>query len=88
MKCFRLNLSKALITSILFHPVSFSSLTYPRVYKIIERARMGKNKWAFYAVAKGRNVGLFSTWNECKIQIDGYKGARFKGFNSKEDAER
>ena len=50
--------------------------------------KMGKNKWSFYAVARGRKVGLFTTWNDCKRQIDGFKGARFKGFNSKDDAER
>ena len=45
-------------------------------------------KWSYYAVAKGRNVGIFSNWNECKLHVLGFDGARFKGFNSKEDAER
>ena len=45
-------------------------------------------KWTYYAVAKGRKVGLFTTWAACKVQVDGFKGAKYKGFNSKEDAEK
>lgn len=46
-----------------------------------------KSKNGFYAVAKGRKVGIFKTWNECKSQVDKYKGAKFKKFDTKEDAE-
>ena len=45
-------------------------------------------KWTFYAVAKGRKAGLFTNWGDCKKQVDGFKGAKYKGFNSKEDAEK
>ena len=45
-------------------------------------------KWSYYAVAKGRKVGLFTTWDDCKKQVNGFKGARFKGFHSKDDAEK
>jgi len=48
---------------------------------------MGKTK-KFYAVAKGRNVGIFSSWDECKLQTEGYKGARYKSFMSENEAER
>jgi len=48
---------------------------------------MGKTK-KFYAVAKGRNVGIFSSWDECKLQTEGYKGARYKSFLSEIEAER
>lgn len=41
----------------------------------------------FYAVAKGIETGVFSTWNECKKNVNGYNGAIFKKFNTKEDAE-
>ena len=49
---------------------------------------MGKQKWSFYAVARGKKVGIFPNWNECKLQVNGFNGARFKGFNSKEEAQR
>jgi ribonuclease HI len=42
---------------------------------------------SFYAVAKGREVGIFRTWAECKSLTDGFKGAVFKKFDSKESAE-
>lgn len=41
----------------------------------------------YYAVRKGRNVGVYTTWNECQDQVSGYKGAEFKSFKTKEEAE-
>lgn len=40
----------------------------------------------YYAVKKGRRVGIYNTWNECKKQVDGYSGAKYKSFKNKEDA--
>jgi len=42
----------------------------------------------FYAVAKGKHTGIFNSWAECKLNTDGCKGAIFKKFNTKEDAEK
>jgi ribonuclease HI len=42
---------------------------------------------SYYAVAKGKNTGVFLTWNEAKVQIEGFKGARFQRFTSKDEAE-
>ncbi|MCR5559996.1 MAG: ribonuclease HI [Schwartzia sp.] len=33
-----------------------------------------------YVVKRGRNTGLFNTWEECKAQVEGYQGAVYKGF--------
>ncbi|WP_195953141.1 viroplasmin family protein [Clostridium saudiense] len=44
---------------------------------------MGK----FYAVKNGRNIGIYNSWNECKKQIDGFKGAIYKSFLSEKEAE-
>ena len=41
----------------------------------------------FYAVAVGRNTGIFSTWDECSSQVNGFKGSRFKKFSTVEEAE-
>nr|CAI6686381.1 BPK_HP1_G0044130.mRNA.1.CDS.1 [Saccharomyces cerevisiae] len=41
----------------------------------------------FYAVRKGRETGIYNTWNECKNQVDGYGGAIYKKFNSYEQAK-
>ncbi|QQK75535.1 viroplasmin family protein [Salicibibacter cibarius] len=47
---------------------------------------MAKKK--YYVVWKGRNPGIYQSWPECQEQVSGYKGARFKSFSSKEEAER
>lgn len=40
----------------------------------------------FYAVKKGRQTGIFSTWAECEEQVKGFKGATYKSFQTKEEA--
>lgn len=41
---------------------------------------------AYYAVAKGKTVGIFSTWNECQTQVSGFKGAVYKKFPTEAEA--
>ena len=41
----------------------------------------------YYAVAKGRNVGIYNFWNDAKEQVLNYKGAIFKSFKNEKDAE-
>lgn len=41
----------------------------------------------FYAVHNGRFPGIYDTWDECKQQIHKWKGAKYKKFDTKEDAE-
>ena len=43
---------------------------------------------SFYAVARGTQTGIFNSWAECKANTDGFKGARFKKFNTKEEADK
>ena len=45
-----------------------------------------KNK--YYVVWNGVNPGIYETWNECQLQIKGFKGAAYKGFETREEAER
>lgn len=40
----------------------------------------------FYAVKNGRIPGIYTTWEECKAQVDGFSGPVFKGFETKEEA--
>lgn len=42
---------------------------------------------AFYAVANGFTVGIFTTWDECNRSVKGYKHAIFKKFSVKQEAE-
>ena len=41
---------------------------------------------SYYAVARGVQPGIYSTWDECKEQVNGFKGASFQKFKSEEDA--
>ena len=45
---------------------------------------MKKKLW--YAVKSGRKTGLFTSWDDCKLQVIGYPGASYKGFFTKEEA--
>ena len=47
---------------------------------------MAKGKTKFYAVAAGRQPGIYSTWAECERQVKGFSGARFKSFKTREEA--
>ena len=48
---------------------------------------MSKTKKNFYAVRKGRNVGIYNSWDECNKQVSGFRGAEYKGFKTKHQAE-
>jgi len=41
----------------------------------------------YYAVRIGKTPGIYTNWEDCKAQVTGYKGAVFKGFEEKKDAE-
>lgn len=47
---------------------------------------MAKQK--YYVVWKGRESGIYSSWDECKKQIDGFTGAEYKSFETQELAEK
>jgi len=40
-----------------------------------------------YTVHKGRVPGIYTTWAECKKQIDKFDGAIYKKFNNKDEAK-
>ena len=44
-----------------------------------------KNK--YYVVWRGRLTGIFESWEECKQQTDGFEGAQYKGYPTRELAE-
>ena len=44
-------------------------------------------KYKYYAVRKGKNIGIFNTWDECKVSTLNYPNAEFKSFNTHEEAE-
>ncbi|HAT55186.1 MAG TPA: RNase HI [Lactobacillus sp.] len=42
----------------------------------------------FYAIARGRKTGIFTTWAEAKKQVDDMAGARYKSFPTREAAQQ
>jgi ribonuclease HI len=40
----------------------------------------------YYAVANGRNIGIFLNWNDCNDSVKGYKNALYKKFDTNEEA--
>ncbi len=46
---------------------------------------MGKNK--YYVVWHGVSPGIYTSWTDCKLQINGFKGAVYKSFNTRKEAE-
>lgn len=47
---------------------------------------MSKNK--YYVVWAGVNPGIYNSWKECLLQVKGFQGARYKGFETHEEAEK
>ena len=45
-------------------------------------------KKKFYVVWNGLTPGIYRSWDDCQAQIKGVKGAVYKSFDSKEEAER
>ncbi|HIE16390.1 MAG TPA: ribonuclease H [Bacteroidales bacterium] len=41
----------------------------------------------YYVVWKGHNPGVYTSWNECKKQVQGVVGAQYKAFANKQEAE-
>lgn len=41
---------------------------------------------SFYAVAVGKEIGIYTNWLECKSMVIGYPGSKYKKFNTLEDA--
>ncbi|HGF5167799.1 viroplasmin family protein [Vibrio parahaemolyticus] len=41
----------------------------------------------YYVVWQGREKGIFTTWAECKKQVDKFAGARYKAFPTLTEAE-
>jgi ribonuclease HI len=45
------------------------------------------NKRKFYVVWKGRRTGVFTSWEDCSAAVTGYRGAAYKAFDSRAEAE-
>lgn len=44
-------------------------------------------KIKYYGVRKGLAPGVYTTWDECKAQVDGFSGAEYKSFKTEDEAK-
>jgi len=42
----------------------------------------------YYVVWVGKTPGIYTAWNECKAQVDGVPGAKYKSYPTKAEAEK
>ena len=49
---------------------------------------MSKARQKYYVVWTGRQPGIYLTWEECKAQVLGAEGARYKAFPTMEQARQ
>ena len=40
----------------------------------------------FYAVKVGKIPGIYNTWDDCKVQVEGFPGATYKSFKTAAEA--
>ncbi len=40
----------------------------------------------YYAVRKGKITGVFESWEACRASVEGFAGAQYKGFPTREEA--
>ena len=45
-------------------------------------------KEKFYTVWKGKRPGIYTTWQDCKAAIEGFKGAQYKSFSTFAEAKK
>lgn len=45
-------------------------------------------KEKFYVVWTGVNPGIYTSWTDCQLQTKGYEGAKYKSFETREEAEK
>ncbi len=45
-------------------------------------------KQKYYVVWKGRKPGIYLSWVECRVQVDGFTAAAYKSFTSAIEAEK
>lgn len=48
---------------------------------------MSEKKQKYYVVWVGETPGIYNSWTECQLQIKGYPAAKYKAFETKEEAQ-
>lgn len=56
------------------------------VQEYCDKQQVTKPKESFYAVRKGHVPGIYSSWDECQAQTQGFSGCQYKKFKTHEEA--
>lgn len=46
-----------------------------------------KQKQKYYVVWQGHNTGIYTSWDECKQQVNGFENAKYKSFENLAEAQ-
>lgn len=63
-----------------------SPIGLPLLKKVLEDLICRKLNMPYYAVARGREVGVFESWDICRSHTANFKGAMYKKFDSEDTA--
>ena len=69
------------------HDGSASNIRASATYTLAWSAMAKRKAFVAYGVRVGRHPGVYSTWDQCKAQVEGYARAQYKGFATTEEAE-
>ena len=47
---------------------------------------MSYQKRKFYVVWEGRAPGIYDSWEECKIQVENFPGAKYRSYPTQNEA--
>uniref|UniRef100_A0A7E4V9Y1 ribonuclease H n=1 Tax=Panagrellus redivivus TaxID=6233 RepID=A0A7E4V9Y1_PANRE len=68
-------------------PISASGLPKATILAVSKPTLpLSHRSMSYYAVARGRNAGIYRNWDDCRNQVHGYSGARFKKFDTAAEA--
>lgn len=69
------------------HHLQFDKYRITRYNNTLSKFRRTTVAQKYYAVKAGYIPGIYKSWDDCKKQTDGFSGAIYKSFKTKEEAE-
>lgn len=57
-------------------------------FVVNKKNKLDMAKEKYYVVWEGVKPGIYRTWTDCQLQTKGYEGAKYKSFDSREEAVR
>jgi len=64
-----------------------ASVVLPYRWHLCYIRSMASSAVKFYTVWEGRRPGVYNTWEECKRQVEGFPGAKYRSFTTRREAE-